>query len=344
MVALKGKAIDTFIAKPAADVYAVLIYGPDAGLVRERAKMLAAAVLGEALGDPFRSSELQPGDLLAEAARLIDEAAALSLVGGRRFIRVADADDRLIGVVTSLFEAGPFDSLTVFEAGDLPARSKLRAVFEKAKGAVALPSYVEEAGDLAGFIERELKKLGQTASREALGYLAEALVGDRMVARQELAKLALYAGEGGRAVPLSLETAMLCVGDYASQAADTVALLMAAGERGALFKALDRAEAEGVSAIELCRAAQRHFQRLLLARAQYDAGESAAAAVEALKPPVFFKMRPAMQQQVERWSLGKIVQVLDRLLETERLCKGGSALDPALTTARAFMAAASLAR
>jgi DNA polymerase-3 subunit delta len=344
MVALKGKAIDAFVAKPTRDVYAVLIYGPDAGLVRERAKKLAAAVLGDAVGDPFRSMELQQADLLGDPARLHDEAAALSLIGGRRVIRIVDADDKLAGAVTSLLESGPFESLTIFEADDLPARSKLRGLFDKAQGAAALPCYVEEGADLAGFIERELKALGVSASREALAYLADSLTGDRMVARQELAKLALYVGENARATPLSLETAMLCVGDYASQAADTVALLMGAGDRAALFKALDRAESEGVNAIELCRAAQRHFQRLLLARVKYDETGSASAAIDSLKPPVFFKMKSAMEKQVERWSRAKIAQVLDRLLETERLCKGGSALDPALTTARAFMAAASLVR
>lgn len=344
MVALKGKAIDAFVANPTDNVYAVLIYGPDAGLVRERAKTLAAAILGEATGDPFRSMELQQSELLADAARLHDEAAALSLIGGRRVIRIVDVDDRLAGAVTSLLESGPFESLTIFEADDLPARSKLRGLFEKAAGVVALPCYIEEGTDLAGFIERELKTLGLSASREALSYLADSLAGDRMVARQELAKLALYVGEGGRAAPLSLETAMLCVGDYAAQAADTVALLMASGERAALFKALDRAESEGVNAIELCRAAQRHFQRLLLARAKFDETGSAAAAIESLRPPVFFKMKTVMEKQVERWSRPKLAQVLDRLLETERLCKGGSALDPSLTTARTFMAAASLAR
>ena len=135
---------------------------------------------------------------------------------------------------------------------------------------------------------------------------------------------------------------MLCVGDYASQAADTVALLTASGEREALFRALDRAAAEGVGPIELCRAAQRHFQRLLLARAAFDEGTSPSMAVESLKPPVFFKLRPAFERQVERWSREKIAAVLDRLMETERACKGG-VLEPALATARTFMAAAALA-
>jgi DNA polymerase-3 subunit delta len=342
MAALKGKAIDAFVARPAADVFAVLLYGPDAGLVRERAKKIAAAVLGDAVGDPFRTAELQPGDIVGDAARLNDEAAALSLIGGRRVIRIADADDRLIGAVTSFLDSGPFDSLTIFEADELPARSKLRAAFEKAKGAVALPCYVEEGVDLAGFIERELKTLGLSASREALAYLADSLVGDRMVARQELAKLALYAGPNAKSAAISLETAMLCVGDYAAQAADTVALLTASGEREALFRALDRAAAEGVGAIELCRAAQRHFQRLLLARASVDEGTSPSAAVDSLKPPVFFKLKPVMERQVERWSRDKLAAVLDRLMETERACKGG-VLEPALTTARAFMAAAAMA-
>ena len=105
MVALKGKAVESFLARPTADLFAVLIYGPDAGLVRERTKRLAAAVLGDAVGDPFRSAELGQGDLLGDPARLHDEAAALSLVGGRRFLRITDCDDKLAGAAAAFLES-----------------------------------------------------------------------------------------------------------------------------------------------------------------------------------------------------------------------------------------------
>lgn len=52
--------IDGFVKKPAPGIHAVLVYGPDAGLVTERAEVLIEAVAGT-LDDAFRISEIGAG-------------------------------------------------------------------------------------------------------------------------------------------------------------------------------------------------------------------------------------------------------------------------------------------
>ena len=83
---LKGRQIEAFVRRPEPGIRAVLVYGPDAGLVSERIGLLAKSVPG-AVEDPFRYAELSPASLKDRAA-LNDEAAALSLTGGRRVIVV----------------------------------------------------------------------------------------------------------------------------------------------------------------------------------------------------------------------------------------------------------------
>ena len=43
MVALRGKEIDSYLARPDPGRPIILLYGPDAGLVRERAEALGVA-------------------------------------------------------------------------------------------------------------------------------------------------------------------------------------------------------------------------------------------------------------------------------------------------------------
>ncbi|MEL7486395.1 MAG: DNA polymerase III subunit delta, partial [Pseudomonadota bacterium] len=87
MTALKGRAIEAFVERRERDVSAVLIYGPDAGLIRERADRLARAVVAD-FKDPFNFIELTDADVKAEPGRLADEAAALSFAGGERVVRL----------------------------------------------------------------------------------------------------------------------------------------------------------------------------------------------------------------------------------------------------------------
>ena len=85
-----GRA-DAFAAAPPEDIRGLLIYGPDLGLVRERAETATKAIAGD-LSDPFNVVEFTPSTLRDEPSRLTDEACALSMMGGRRVVRLRDAD------------------------------------------------------------------------------------------------------------------------------------------------------------------------------------------------------------------------------------------------------------
>ena len=87
MVALKGRDIDAFLARPDAGRPIILLYGPDAGLVRERADALLASAVDDP-NDPFSLVRLDGDELAAEPSRLVDEAMTVPLFGGRRAIRV----------------------------------------------------------------------------------------------------------------------------------------------------------------------------------------------------------------------------------------------------------------
>src|SRR5262245_21230976 len=85
MVALKGPDIDRFIARPHRPI--VLVFGPDAGLVRERAEALVRVSV-DAPKDPFQLARLDGDDLAGEPTRLVEEANTIPLFGGRRAVWV----------------------------------------------------------------------------------------------------------------------------------------------------------------------------------------------------------------------------------------------------------------
>src|ERR1700687_4449918 len=107
---IKSNAADRFIARPPAGLVAALVYGPDQGLVRERANELAKSVVSD-LSDPFRVSELAEGALESDPALLWDEAAALSMTGGRRVVRVKGAGNALADSFERFLSAPSGDSL-----------------------------------------------------------------------------------------------------------------------------------------------------------------------------------------------------------------------------------------
>src|SRR5216684_7653223 len=177
---LAGARVEAFLRRPDPGVLAVLLYGPDAGLVRERAETVVCTICPD-LRDPFRVADLAAASLVADPARLADEAAQISLMGGRRVIRVREAGDALALLFARFLPAAVGDTLVVAEAGDLPGRSALRRAFDESPVGAAIGCYPDSARDLAAVIRDALAAHRIGLSRDALQFLVEHLGGDRLL-------------------------------------------------------------------------------------------------------------------------------------------------------------------
>jgi DNA polymerase-3 subunit delta len=334
---IDARSADRFAQNPDPKVRAVLLYGPDAGLVRERAEKLTQSVV-EDPKDPFRVAEISSSLLKEDPARLNDEAAAISFGGGRRVLRVLDPEDGLTGLFEAFLHDLPGDALVVVEAGDLPPRSKLRGLFEKAETGAALACYRDEERNLEQVIRESLKQEGLTCAPDALTFLRDHLGSNRQVTRRELEKLATYKGRGGGEV--LLEDALACVGDSAFLTLDDLSQAVADGNLPALERILEKAYAEGANAISILRAVSGHFMRLASARSHMDAGKSAEQAMSQLRPPVFFKLKGPFGRQLSLWGSPALGQAVNRLLEAELACKRTGAPADLLTSRALFEIAA----
>src|SRR5262245_41845538 len=127
---IASKAVESFLLKPDGQCRAVLIYGPDLGLIRERAMRIKRSILSEN-DDPFAYVELEESVVLDDPARLADELSAISLMGGKRLILVRDGGDRLTKIIEGAMGFFHENVFLIVMGDELPSRSSLRALFEK---------------------------------------------------------------------------------------------------------------------------------------------------------------------------------------------------------------------
>jgi DNA polymerase III subunit delta len=302
-----------FLRHPDPDIRAVLLYGPDAGLVRERAETLARAICPD-LHDPFRVAGLAAAALAADPARLVDEAAQIALMGGRRVVRVREAGDALAPLFARFLADPRGDALVVVEAGDLPGRAALRRAFDDAPAAASIGCYPDSARDLTAVIRETCAAHHVAVSRDATDFLVGHLGGDRLLTRAELEKLTLYAGEGGR---IELDDARAVIADSAPLSLDDALLAAAEGDPAALDRALARVFQEGESPVSVIRALVRHLQRLHLLAARIAAGSAIDEAIRAARPPIFFKEQDSWRRQLQRWNEARLRTALDRAADAE---------------------------
>lgn len=309
---------DKFVARPDPAVRAALIFGPDGGMVRERAGILAKTLVDDPT-DPFRVADLTASDLKDDPARLSDEAAAISMMGGRRVVRIRDASDAITPLCKDFFATLPGDALLIFEAADLPARSSLRKLFEAEKTAAAIACYRDDQRSLPAVIRDSLRDHGHAISPDALAFLSANLGGDRQVTRREIDKLALYKGQNPATIELADATA--CVGDTADLTLDDLAFSVASGKLPMVERTLSRSFLDGSHAVTILRAVARHFHKLQFVSGMMGQGISIDDAAKRLRPPLFWKTAAEFKSQAQAWPQSKLTRATAKLLETERECK-----------------------
>jgi DNA polymerase-3 subunit delta len=314
---LEPRRTEEFLRDPGR-ARAVLLYGDDVGLIRERAARLVRAVAGTT-DDPFLVTEIERDGI----AGIPGEMAALSLIGGRRVVRLREAGDSATAPVQAAL-AGPGEALLVMEAPGLAAKSKLRALCETAADAMAIGCYPAEGRALEQSIRDVLASMDVAVDEDALGWLVGQLGADRAVTVSEVEKLGLYVGPGGR---VDVAAARECVGDLAGLSLEDALFSATAGEVAAADRALELAMAEGAAPVQVARVGLGHVQRLQRAHAVMAGGVSAAEATRAARPPVFFRRQPAFTRALTLWSEAALEWAATRLWETERACKRTGAPD-----------------
>ena len=159
MVAIKNQDADAFVARPNPAQPIVLVFGPDAGLVHERAEKLIHASVADA-NDPFALVRLEGDALASEPSRLAEEAHTVPLFGGKRAVWVKAGGRNFAAAVEAVLATPPVDCRIVIEAGDLRRTAPLRALCEKAKSAAVIGCYVDTERDLVRLVDDEMRRPG----------------------------------------------------------------------------------------------------------------------------------------------------------------------------------------
>ena len=309
MVALKGRDIDAFLARPDAGRPIILLYGPDAGLVRERADALMASAVDDP-NDPFSLVRLDGDELSAEPSRLVDEAMTVPLFGGRRAIRVRAGSRSFAGGIDTLAEMPLKDCRIVIEAGELRPESPLRKACERARTAVAIACYPDTERDLAKLIDDELRTSSLRIAPDARAVLTALLGGDRQASRNELRKLALYSHGKGE---VTLDDVMAVVADASELKLDPIVDSAFAGKPDLVESEFAKAMVAGTYPGLIIMAAQRHAAWLHKTALSVADGTPVSTLLESGFPRLHFSRKTNVEIALRNFGAARLVGIIDQL-------------------------------
>lgn len=346
---LKAHEASGFIAKlkPQNAPALVLIYGPDQGGVHETAKGLKAAYLGRDF-DPLQYAALDETMLVGRPGLLGDEAGALPMFGEHKLVHISGGGGAVPEAARLYLATLPEtrSALVIIESGNLRPSSGLRKLAEGDKQAVAIPCYALEARDISRLARQVLESENYRIDAQALDLLCARLATDRGIVQRELERLVLFKGvlPKGETGLISAEDIETALGDQTQGTMDRLIDHVALGRLAAADRDLARLNEAGTQAASVLVMARLHFQTLHLTLGLMESGTPQVKALNSFRPPLHFRRKPLVEEQLRLWSSGKCTRALQILNETERACRGAAPALAQAQTGNALLRIASAAK
>ncbi|MCP5087342.1 MAG: DNA polymerase III subunit delta [Rhodobacteraceae bacterium] len=330
---LGGGQAAAFFAKPDPSKAGLLLYGADAMRVSLKRQQVIRVLVGQDAEEEMRLTRISAADLRKEPALVLDEVKAQGFFPGPRVVFVEDAGDGLASVFeAALSDWEDGDATLVVTAGSLPARSKLRKLFEGGSSAVSIGVYNDPPG--RDEIERNLKTAGLKnigqAGMEALTLMARDL--DPGEFQQTLEKLALYKWEDTS--PVTVEDVQACMPATTDAQVDDAVNIIAEGRTAEVVPTLKRLAGQGINPTNLCILATRHFKTLHGAGSHPQGPDSALSRA---RPPVFGPRKERMVRQARNWGAPRLERALEVLMDTDLALRSPRPVPDMAMVERAFI-------
>jgi DNA polymerase III subunit delta len=267
----------------------VLIHGSDTAALADLTK---AARVELGLTSELR---LESTALRSDPSRLRDEYSAMSLLGEKQAIIVSGCDDAAVGALNGLFGAGSTGNFVVLCADALGKSSKLRSAAEAAEHFACVPIYEASPEALGQRVTQALASGGLRFAPGASDTFFGLVDNDRSALLNEVAKLSLYCF--GQAEVTEQDVLAVC-GISAEFSADELTDAVLSGEVPEADRAFSMVDDEPGQIGSVLQQMLYQVQRLQGMRSDMSGGTSLEQAMQRAKPPVFFKRKQVVGEQL----------------------------------------------
>lgn len=319
----KGAAATQALARPDPAIRLYVLGGPD-----EAGSRALAASLGKAMGPDAERIDVAASKLREDPAALSDEAAAIGMFGGRRWISVtlmSGGGDEVAAAATALLEAPAAGNPVVVVGSGITAKSKLAKLAAGHPAAMLVISWPPEMRDAVRLAGDLAVPLGLDLDAKVAQAIAQACNGDRGLIEREIEKLALYCDAAAEARKRAGVEDWAAIGAGMSDG-DITPLIDAVldGQCRRLPPLFAAMEADGSGDIGLLRAFARRTVDLAALRVHVEEGSSPGRVIESHGRGIFWKEKDAVTRQLGLWSADALAWLAGELLRIERAMKGDS--------------------
>jgi DNA polymerase III subunit delta len=252
-----------------------------------------------------------------------------SFFDNNKLIIISRVGDKILKIIEEIIEKNTEDIKIILNANTLDKKSKLRSFFEKDKDAVCVPFYEDNNQTLNSIVSQFFRNKNISISQQLINILIERSRGDRKNLNNELEKIESFSLKK-KNITLEEIIKLTNLADNYS-ASELVDQSLAKNTRKTI-SILNENNFLDEDNIIIIRTLLAKLKRLLKICELIDEKKGIEQAVSSFKPPIFWKDKPLVTQQLRSWEKDKLKKLIYESTEIELLIKKNSSIGKNILT------------
>ena len=249
---------------------------------------------------------------------LIENIYSKSFFVNEKLILISDVTDKIFDLIRKVISDNVNDVVIILLARRLDKKSKIRNLFEKEKITLIVPFYEDTLQTLISIAKRILTENKINLSQENLNLIIERAQGDRINLKNELQKI-VHLSKDKKKIDLNDISKLTNLSENYS-ANELVDNCLCKNKKRTL-NILN----ENIPSIEnnilILRTFLNKLKRLRKLRLSLRESNNIDQTINTFKPPIFWKDKNIIKQQIKIWELNDIENFIIGLNKTESLIK-----------------------
>ena len=261
-------------------------------------------------------------EILNNEENFLETLMSKSFFDNEKVIVIKKASEKIFKIIEEIINKELEDISIIILAGELTKKSKLRNLFEKRNSLVCSAFYNDNYQSLNFIINDFLKDKNIPFSREMINLLIERCNGSRLHLKNELTKIENFAFNNKKITYEDIyKLTNLSDNYHISELVDNCL----AKNKNKLIKIINENNFSNEEVISILRIFLYKSKRLYDLKKQCK-DENIENVISSFKPPIFWKDKEIVKQQLNNWTLEKIKFLLIEINKTEVLIKKNFAL------------------
>ena len=246
-----------------------------------------------------------------------------SFFDNEKLVIINRATDKIRETIESLIEKNPEDIKIILNSKNLEKKSTLRKIFEKDKSIICVPFYEDNNQTLNSIISLFFRNKKIPISQQLINVLIERSRGDRKNLNNELEKIDAYLLNKKN---LNLEEIIKLTNLAENYNASELVDHSLAKNTRKTVTILNENNYSDEDNIIIIRTLLAKLKRLVKIHELVDEKNNIEQAVSASKPPIFWKDKPLVIQQIRSWKKEHLKDLIYKTNDIEFLIKKNSTI------------------